>query len=312
MVEFRDLPNAAAATSTACAHYLLRTTALAARTAHLYEQLLGCVARRQLAPGTLQSSLTRHVRANAEGCGERVTAAAARLLTGLASCALLPAADDEPAPAIDPSDVAASIERLREYAAQRNARAMDSWQSQLAEVAAGTLTPYRFGRAISRQHEQAIAGELSRLAGLWFEFLADVEEARARLADGYLLAELRHAAPIGFDAGVVELAGPLDTTVTAVLSLENTRPERARVRCSVGDVRRADGVGPAFAPDIILMPPAAVLEQHDAMSLRLSLRLDPSVYEAGVPYIGALQLVQATEPVVDLPLRITPEARRAS
>src|SRR5689334_14131781 len=73
MAESREHAAAAAEVSRACAEYLLRTSAHAARTAHLFEQVVGCVGRGQLAPAALGEALAAFV----EDRGARDATAAA-------------------------------------------------------------------------------------------------------------------------------------------------------------------------------------------------------------------------------------------
>jgi hypothetical protein len=308
MAESRDFPGAADDISTAYARFLLRTAAHSTRGMHLCEQVIGCVARRQLTPDSLQASLAQFMQQHADPAAAQTAAAAARFFAGLVSTALLPADPDDLPPDVDPTDLTATLGRVADNSAQRNARAMEAYQALIGEVAAGRMTPYKFRRAIGKQYEQFVAGELTRVARLWFEFLADLEDARGSVAEPYLLGELRNAGPLGFDADVVELAGPMNATGSAELSVENTGGGRDVIRCTVGDVRRADGIGPAFLPDIVLTPDELVLDQGRAASLRLSVRLDETIYDAGVPYIGALHFLRDSAPRLQMPLRITSHA----
>ena len=59
---------------------------------------------------------------------------------------------------------------------------------------------------------------------------------------------------------VVQLSSPIGASASAIVSLENTRSERAVIRCMVTDVRRADGVGPAFVPDVVFDPDSLMLD----------------------------------------------------
>jgi hypothetical protein len=306
MAESRDFSNAASGVSTAYAYYLLRAAAHSVRSLHLYEQVIGCVARRQLSPETLQDSLTRFAHARAGEASMRATAATARFVAGLASSTFVPVDGAATPVDVDAADLPGSLERLADHAAAHNARAIETLLSQLATVAAGEITTDDFRRAIVKRDNRAIAGELSRCAHLWFELLSELDELRAHSAEQYLMGVLRNVNPIGFEKDVVELAGPVNTTISTVVSLENTRRERAVIQCSVSDVRRANGIGPAFMPDVVLTPEELSLDCDGEASVRLSLWLDDAIYEVGSPYVGALHISLADEPQLDLPLRITP------
>jgi hypothetical protein len=145
---------------------------------------------------------------------------------------------------------------------------------------------------------------LLRTARLCLDFLGGLTELRTRLAEEYLLGALALVSPWNGQS-VLDLAGPLGETTTASLSLANTRRERAVIRCAVTDVRRADGVGPAFVPDITIVPDGFLLEPDQEATVRLSLRLDPALYDHDAPYIGALQVTRHGEPHLEVQLRIT-------
>jgi hypothetical protein len=305
MAASSDLADTAAEPSTAYAHYVLRAAAYSVRTLHLYEQLIGCVARRQLAPAALRESLTDFLQERGGDPSLGAEELMARFFAGLATMTFLPADAADPPPDFDPADVLGSFQRVAEHAATRNEQALQAYQSTLAQFAAGEMTAGQFRRAVGPSY----GSEIGRVARLWFDLLADLEGLRARFAEEYLLGALRNANPIGFDAEVIDLAAPIGTTTSTVLSLENLRDERTVVHCAVSDVRRADGIGPAFMPDIAVTPAELLLDRRRAAGIRLSLRLDETVYEAGAPYIGALQISRDGEPPLDVPLRITATAR---
>ena len=117
---------------------------------------------------------------------------------------------------------------------------------------------------------------------------------------------LRSVDPVGFHGDVVEIAGPLNTTAATVVTLDGGEMERAVVRCAVSDVRRADGVGPAFIPQLVLAPEEIVLGRERDAQLSLSLWLDETIYDRETPYVGALHLTRDGAPRLEIPLRITP------
>ena len=74
----------------------------------------------------------------------------------------------------------------------------------------------------------------------------------------------------------------------------------------MSDVRRADGVGPAFVPDLVMAPDAIILERDRDVGVHLSLWLDDTIYDAQSPYVGTFQIWRNDAPRLDVPLRITP------
>lgn len=311
MAESREFSIAAEETSAAFTEYLLRTAVASAGALHRYEQLIGCVARRQASPATLEESLARFAELHAGESAARVSAATARLFAGLASSAFLPfaAADAEPPLFSDTSDTSNTSDALARFAdrvAERNRRAVDAYYAQLAAVATGETTPDAFRRLTRKDTARTFAQELSRASRVWFEYLGDLDEERARFADHYLMDALRAVNPVGFDGDVVELAGPVNTMVSTVVTVDNTLDVPAVIRCGVSEVRRADGVGPAFAPALVVAPEDVVLERDAEGSVELSLWLDDAIYDPGAAYIGALRVVRDGAPRLDVPLRITP------
>lgn len=297
MPDSGDLTNAAAESITAYAHYFLRSSARSARMLHLYEQVLGCVARRQLAPEVLRDTLTKILQDRGAESAARAARLSARFFAGLATGATwLPGEAGTP-PAFDPLDPIGWWQKLGAYVADRNARAVRDYHSRLAAGETGTT--------MARQ----IPEQLGQIASLGFELLGGLEELSAEIAEDYFQAVLARVKPIGFDGDVLDLAAGPGQVASTVMYVENTRDEPVVIHGSVGEVRRADGVGPAFPPDVALSPAALRIAPHAEAELRLSLRLDETIYEAGAPYLGALRILRGGEPYLDVPLRITADAR---
>jgi hypothetical protein len=272
MADTRELSIAADDVATAYARYLLRGAVASSHALHLYEQVIGCVGRRQLSPDTLQSSLMDFAVARGPSSQTNVVNAAARFV-----------------------DALGSLDVTR-----------DTYFSELAAVAAGEKTPADFRRAYAKQSSSSLASLLTRAADAWFELLGALDEERARFAESYLLNVLRAAPPVGFHGDVVELSGPMNTTLTTTITLDNARPERTQLRCAVSDVRRADGIGPAFIPDLVFMPEAIIVEGTQDAQLHLSLWLDGGVFAPQSSYVGSLHIMRDDAPRLDIPLRITP------
>jgi hypothetical protein len=104
---------------------------------------------------------------------------------------------------------------------------------------------------------------------------------------------------------VLNLLAPLGGTASASLSLANTQEERSLIRCTVTTIRRADGVGPAFAPKVTITPEALELGPGEEGSLRLSVQLEEGAYTPDALYIGAVHLMGHGEPRLEVPLQIT-------
>ena len=123
------------------------------------------------------------------------------------------------------------------------------------------------GRFLGRRHTTGLCqlpNYLQQLAGTDFGLLNRLNDLRAEYEEGCFRRVLASAAPEeGQAATVLALTGPLGSTASASLRAANTSDERATVRYLVSDVRRADGVGPAFDPKISIVPDTLELEPEE-------------------------------------------------
>lgn len=258
--------------ATAYAQYLMRATVASTHAMHLYEQVIKCVARRQVSPDMLQQSLMRVAMTRAPSSQTNVAAATGRFADALAAFNVT----------------------------------NSTFFADLADVAQGTKTPGEFRRASTKQYNSTLASALSSGARAWFELLGALDEERGRFAEEYLVDVLRRANPIGFHGDVVELSGPIDSELSTTLTLDNTLTDRAVIHCGVSDVRRADGVGPAFIPALVFAPEEVIVEGASDAQLSVSLWLDRAVYQTQSAYVGSLHISRDDAPRLDIPLRITP------
>ena len=306
MAESREFVTAASETGAAHTLYMLRAAAHATRSLQLLDQVIACVARRQLTPAALEQSLRAFLSTHAGSLERDARAATTRFVGGLMSSAIVPSHDAEPRVDIDRSDLDGSLERVAREATARAAAAMSMYQSSIDSLGAGEITLDELRRSLRKEYNRSVSRELSRAAELWFGLLADLDDMRAKLTEQYLLDALRSANPIGFDGDGVELTGRVNTTVSTTVTLENTMAEQVVLRCAVSDVRRADAIGPAFVPNIVLTPAELVVDADRIATVAVSLWLDDAIYDTDARYIGALGISRDGAPRVDVPLSITP------
>jgi hypothetical protein len=205
------------------------------------------------------------------------------------------------------------FQRLTEYAGQLNARAMKVYQTHLSRVASGETTPEQLQRTMSEYLERRLPEHLRQAGQLYFQLLSDLNEVRATYEEDYLrgvLASIRR--PGDTDAFALRLVAPLGSAAAASLSLTNTREERAQIRTRVTEVRRADGIGPAFAAKAAIVPEQVELAPGEEVNLRVSVLLDTADYDSGILYVGELQVTGHGEPRLDVPLRIMATAAESS
>jgi hypothetical protein len=291
MAESPELSAAAAQANTALTHYLLRAAVHSARTQQLFEQVIGCVARKQLDPDMLRDALTQALHARGADFVTKAAALNARFFATLATSSVLPAADIAPPP-FEPANPIGWLEELALYAVERHTRA---------------VVPDRQSMAVFLK--QGVPEHLGHVSQSWFALHGELEMLRADFMEEYLHDVLTKVRPIGFHAEVLDLAAPLGQLSSTELILTNDRDERISICCAVGDIRRADGVGPAFRPEISVSPAELLLDTDADAAVRLSLHLDETIYEGNAPYIGALHIRRDGQPHSDVPLRIIARPR---
>jgi hypothetical protein len=182
-----------------------------------------------------------------------------------------------------------------------------TYQVLADRAAAGEVKPGEIGRAASEYLQRRLPEYLAELGRLYFDLLDGLTELRLRSEQEFLSGVLRRAdATNGAEPFELRLEGPLGATASASLSIENTRDEPAVIRCHVSDVRRADGVGPAFALDVDLSD-ALEVEPGEEARLQLTMLLDEEKYTPGVPYVAELRITGHGDPPLEVPLRITAE-----
>ena len=289
-------PSGSTDWSAAYAHYILRAAQQTARSQSLSYLVLQRVSRGELSPATLRDALTAFAERRGGDYGTRVADASARFFSGLVQIAV--GAQTPPAPTYDPADPYGWYRRLTAYAADLQQRRVDAYREQLERAARGDGAASVAEEDTRRANEQVQA-----LGRLYFELLEKIVEIGAAGEEEYLQTVLANA-PADRDSPVVDLTAPLGESASAIVSLENTRTDRAVIRCMVTDVRRADGIGPSFVPKIVVDPDGLMLDPAQEGRVRLSLTLDADVYAPGADYVGAIQVLRHGEPPLDLPLRI--------
>jgi hypothetical protein len=307
--------------SSSYAQYLARSAAQSAKTLKLYQEALECVSQGRLAPTVFQDHLPQFMQAHAMRYSAKLTEVGARFLGGLlrlsaslpqpgaGSAAGLAADPEITAPHFDPVNPAGWFEQLAEYAGRLNARALKTYRAQLDRVAAGEITPSEVQEATSDYLSHRLPDYLQQIAGLYFELLNGLNDVRAEYEENYFRGVLGSAAQEDHEKPVVlALTGLIGSRASASLSVTNTTGERATVRHLVSDVRRADGVGPAFDPRVSIVPSTLELGPKEDGVLNLSLELDSEHYDPDALYVGVIYITGGANLRVEVQLRITATA----
>jgi len=277
-----------------------------------------CVSRGQLAPTALQDLLPSFIQARGAAYTGKLSELSMQFFSGLVQIAntssqelaelVLPGAvvPEMPPPQFDAAHPATWFQQFAAYASQLSTRATKAYQTYLDRVAAGETMPSQFQHATSSYFERRLPEYLRHAGRLYFDLLNGLNDVRVRYEEEYLKGVLATAnRPDQNPSFVLTLSAPLGSTVTAALALANSREERAHIRCTVTEVRRADGVGPAFHPRITITPVEFDLDPGEEASLQLSLQIATADYDLDALYVGAMRVIAQDELHLEVPLHIT-------
>lgn len=307
MAESRDFSLAEAATSAACAQYLLHSALDATQLLHRYQQLMGAVARRQISAAHAEENIART--AHSAAAADETERAVAAFVESFAQCCFVP---NETAATTDVATKAAELdEGMDTRVIMRHQHARDAYTAQIAALAEPTVSAGARRRALTRSHNASSNQLISDAAAQWFTVLSAISGAQSRALAPALLETLRQIQPVGFDGHVVELAGDLSEQVSTSITVENERDTATAVQFTVSDVRRADGIGPAFAPPVTITPAHAFLDAREISTVAVSVALDAARFADCTSYVGALRVSHDDGAAVDIPLRITTGQGRA-
>lgn len=180
----------------------------------------------------------------------------------------------------------------------------------------GTCLPFRAPLEVTPSHFRLAAGQTRKVSvhlNLVPEMFVPGRNYRAPLficqnEQTIRVLLIAHATAISLEEQPVttlKLTGPLGGTAVASLLLKNTGATRARVQCEVCAVRRADGIGPAFAPNISIDRPVFRLAPGGETSVLLSLALDKTKYVVGPLYAGVVHVKGLGASPLSIPFHIT-------
>ena len=307
--------------------YLLRSANQSARSLELYQEVMDCISRNELAPTALQDMLAAFIQARGTAYTNKLAEISMQFFSRMVQIGTaysdelaelaMPGSAEPPLmpPQFDTADPMRWFQQLNDYASQLSARAMRAYQSLFEHAAAGDMSPNRLQEVSNDYLQQRLPEHLRRLGGLYFDVLSGLTDLRAGYEEEFLTGVLATAKRQNQgEPFILNLTAPLGETASATVSLSNTKDEPAIIRSRASDVRRADGVDPAFAPKITIIPETLKLQPGEEASLVLSLQLDEGDYEPDVLYVGTLQITGHGEPSVEVPLRIkaTPARERTA
>ena len=305
--------------------YLVAAAARAKHTRDLYREVVDRVAAGELAPEALDDRLPSFLQAHGAAYANRLAETTMRFLTGLVEAGttysrdlvdrILPGTgaggwvespSDPVPPSFESENWADWLQRLTDYAAQQNEAVTEQVRAVMERVAAGELVPAAVKEASAGFRDERLPDSVAEIVGLYFNLLSSLDETGADFGHRYLdfvLAAAEHR-----DEFTLDVNGPLGTTVAVRLAVANTQRSALSVRCVLTDVRRPDGVGPAFAPQATLTPERFDLSPGEERALTLSVFLAEGSFDPGAVYAGTLHVLAPGETVLALPVRIQGEA----
>jgi hypothetical protein len=197
------------------------------------------------------------------------------------------------------------FEQFAEYAGQIGARGVRTYRAQLNRVAAGEATPSEAQQDASDLLSRQLPAFLQLTSRLYFDLLNTSNDLRAGYEEAYFRGVLAQADNRQGEAPVaLTLSGSPGATVSASLSVTNTTGQRTRISYRIADVRRPDGVGPAFVPAVTIFPDSIELGPDEEGTIALSVWLDPEQYDPDASYTGTLYLTGGTDLRAEVQVRL--------
>lgn len=299
------------------AEYLKLSMARAARTAELNKRLIKRVARGELAPLTLDSQLAAFLATNATSYANELAETSMQFFTGLVEAgtsysyelleSIVPGevpAPDNAAPDFEPGDWSNWFQRLTDYAAAQNASVTEMLRTIMDKVASGEITPPDMQVVSEEYHGEHLPESVAKIVTLYFDLLTRLDETHSAYGDRYLEAMLDLSKASEQSDAALDLVGPIGGTASVRFAVSNTAADTTSLRSVMTDVRRADGVGPAFEPPVTISPERFVLEPGAEEILALTIRLLADSFEPGPEYVGTLHVLSPGSTLVEVPLRI--------
>jgi hypothetical protein len=282
--------------------FMLRAAQQSVRAQDLYYAVLQRVALGTLTPTAIRDTLASFSADYGPSYAAQVGQLGMQFLGGLLQAT---GNASDPPPPYDAANPTAWFVRLSDYANANSRRAVHDYQINLNRVAAGDVTAPELQAELAQDYSRRSAGQLRRMSELYFDLLGRLSELNARAEDEYFSRLLGAGQPAAAPEASFQLGGGLGEHASALLTIENTRAEAATIRCLMTELRRADGIGPAFMPSAIIDPDGLLLEAGQESTVRVSLHLDPSHFEPGIRYVGAVQVLRRGDDRLEIPLQVT-------
>ncbi|HEY7054339.1 MAG TPA: hypothetical protein VH496_19715 [Mycobacterium sp.] len=270
------------------------------------KQLVKRIALGELPPIVLDTQLSAFLATNAAAYADEMAELTVQFLAGLIAVgtnhsrelvrAILPDAElgyrGDP-PRFDTADRVDWFSRLAEYAASESAAV----EALLRSAIPGAT-----------ERDAGVPTTIEQTADLFLELLTRLEDLNTTYGDRYFAAVLGMSRNPDPSDATLKVVGPVGKTSTVRFAVQNNTSEKAMIRCVATDVRRTDGVGPAFEPEATITPNPLELPAGKEEVLMLRIRLAEQDFEQGPAYAGAVHVLGIADTVLEIPLyvRATP------
>jgi hypothetical protein len=279
------------------------------RTTELNRSLTKRVADGSLPPVVVESRLAAFVGQNAEAHANEMTRLAMHFLSSLVEVNAGyvrevvesmtpdgPTTDTCEAPMFDPADDVDWYDRLDQYAAAQRSLL----DGLIRSATASAVVPERPRNASQDRSSPAVR----RMADVFLDLITRLDEINTGYAHRYLEDVLALPGPSERSEAQATAVAALGDTATVRFAVSNNTESTAIVRCVVTDLRRDDGVGPAFVPAATITPNRFSLRSGGEETVTLSIALEAPAFVQGPVYSGGIHIMGVGDTVVDIPLRV--------
>jgi hypothetical protein len=298
--------------------YLASSARNGAIVRELYAEIIDRVARGELSQHAIEERSPAFVQAFAIDYANELAEVSVRFLTGIVASGTiytqeivdrfapdLVALPDIRPPVPEAADWVTWLQRFAQFADQHHRARTEMLRVVMERVAAGEVEPLPTGAPASPDQLPASARDM---LSLYFDLLTGLDEVTTRFATRYLSTLLGERRGDDF---VLRLRGTVGTIAKVRFAVRNTQTSDTSVRCVISDVRRQDGVGPAFVPDAALTPERFDLTPGEERAVTLAVNLAPDRFEAGRRYVGTLQVLSPEGTLLTTSVHVEPASPAA-
>ena len=286
--------------------YVDQSTDRLRRTWDLNRQLTRRIAHGDVPPVVVESRLAEFLSRNAQTYTNEMAGVALHFLSALVDVnadyvrELMNVTSGEAGhdvgapPAFDPADTVGWYARLTEYAANRSEEIVSAVRAAVgARDARSTDTAADAG-----------AAAVARLADVFLSLMSRVDGINAAYGSRYLEELLAMGRPAEHAGTSARARAQLGEAATIKIAVCNTTVSTATVRCVMTDLRRSDGVGPAFEPIATITPSHFSLAAGQEEAVTVSIALEEPAFVPGPIYSGSIRILGIGDGLLDVPIEI--------